>query len=144
MRSLPDCLLMLTVTKEDYLRAAYVLEEKKSSATSTELAEYLSVSKNTVSQMLNQLAADKLVSFKKYSRSIELTKKGRGIATRLTYRHRLIEKFLVDMLDRKPEKVHEEANRLEHAFSDESIEKIRQLLGEPSLDPHGRIIPKIA
>ncbi len=143
MRSLPDCLFMLTVTKEDYLRAAYVLEEKKSLATPTELAKYLSVSKNTVSQMLLRLHKERLVKYEKYSRSIELTKKGRGIAIRLTYRHRLIEKFLVDVLERKPEKVHEEANRLEHAFSDESIEKIRQLLGEPSLDPHGRTIPKI-
>ncbi len=125
-------------------RAEIRLAEKNQVVSPASLSKYLHVSKNTVSQMLLRLHKERLVKYEKYSRAIELTKKGRGIAIRLTYRHRLIERFLVDVLETKAEKVHEEANRLEHAFSDESIKKISEMLGKPNKDPHGRPIPKIA
>ena len=134
---------MVSVAIEDYLRAVFVLEERKVNVKSKDLSEYLGVSKNTVSQMLYKMSSEGLVVFKKYSRNIKLSKKGLALAKNLTFKHRLIEKFLVDVLKRSPEKVHFEAHKLEHAFSNESIKAMEKLLGNPALDPHGREIPKI-
>ena len=131
---------MISPVKEDYARAIFVLQEKNGIVTPSELTQYLHLSKNTVSQMLYKMSSEGLVEFKKYGRSIGLSKKGLALAKRLTFKHRLIEKFLVDVLKRKPEEVHGEANLLEHAFSQESIESMEKILGRPSLDPHGKPI----
>src|SRR3989338_6093228 len=101
---------MVSVAIEDYLRAVFVLEERKVNVKSKDLSEYLGVSKNTVSQMLYKMSSEGLVVFKKYSRNIKLSKKGLALAKNLTFKHRLIEKFLVDVLKRSPEKVHFEAH----------------------------------
>ena len=132
---------MMTVNREDYLRALYILEEKKSELRATDLAEYLNVSKPSVSEMVKELDKEGLVSYKKYSK-LKFTPKGRKIALKLTTKHRLIELFLRDVLKINPKNLHQEAERLEHAFSDESIEKLRGLLGNPKEDPHGELIPQ--
>ena len=131
---------MFTANKEDYLRALYILEEEKHELKSIDLAHYLNISKPSVSEMVQELNKEGLISYKKYSK-LNFTSKGRRIAQKLTSKHRLIELFLKKILKVKSDGVHEEAHRLEHAFSDESIWKIRKLLRNPKKDPHGKPIP---
>ena len=132
---------MFTASREDYLRGLYILEEEKDELKSIDLAHYLNVSKPSVSEMVKELNREGLISHKRYS-SLNFTPKGRKIAKKLTSKHRLIELFLKKILKISPKNVHEEAHRLEHAFSDTSIEKIRKLLGNPKKDPHGKPIPR--
>ncbi|MBI2208455.1 metal-dependent transcriptional regulator [Candidatus Woesearchaeota archaeon] len=132
---------MESISREDYLRAVYHLMEEKDEVRSVEVADYLSVSKPSVSEMLKNLDADGLIQYKKYSK-INLTKNGFKVAKNLTMRHRIIETFLKDMLKISPQKVHEEAHKLEHAFSQESIDKMKKLLNNPKKDPHGKPIPR--
>ena len=132
---------MFTANKEDYLRGLYILEEEKGEIKSIDLAHYLNVSKPSVSEMVQELNKEGLVSYKKYSR-LKFTSKGKKIAQKLTSKHRLIELFLKNILKIDSKNVHQEAHRLEHAFSDQSISKIRKLLGNPKKDPHGKPIPQ--
>ncbi|MBS3114251.1 metal-dependent transcriptional regulator [Candidatus Woesearchaeota archaeon] len=132
---------MFTANKEDYLRGLYLLEEEKGELKSIDLAHYLNVSKPSVSEMVRELNKEGLVSYKKYSK-LKFTPKGKKIAQKLTSRHRLIELFLKNILKINSNNIHQEAHRLEHAFSDKSIEKIRKLLGNPKKDPHGKPIPQ--
>src|SRR3989339_1011437 len=132
---------MFTANKEDYLRGLYILEEEKGKIKSIDLAHYLNVSKPSVSEMIRELNREGLIDYKKYSK-LRFTSKGRKIAKKLTSKHRLIESFLRNMLKISPKNVHQEAHRLEHAFSDESIFKMRELLGNPKKDPHGKPIPQ--
>ena len=133
---------MFTANKEDYLRGLYILKEEKGEIKSIDLAHYLNVSKPSVSEMVKELNKEGMVSYKKYSK-IKFTTKGRKIAEKLTSKHRLIEFFLKNMLKIKSNNVHREARRLEHAFSDDSIKKLRKLLGNPKKDPHGKPIPQV-
>ena len=73
---------------------------------------------------------------------IHFTKKGKNLAKNITFKHRVIEVFLHDMLQISKSKIHNEAHKLEHAFSNESITKLSELLGNPETDPHGKPIPK--
>lgn len=132
---------MYTINKEDYLRGIYILGEEKGEIRSTDLAQYLNVSKPSVSEMVRELNKNGILSYKRYSR-IRLTPKGRRIAQKLTSKHRLIELFLKKVLRISSRNLHQEANRLEHAFSDESIARLRTLLGNPKKDPHGKPIPE--
>ena len=132
---------MFTANKEDYLRALYILEEEKYELKSIDLARYLNVSKPSVSEMVKELNKEGLILYKKYSK-LRFSAKGRRIAIRLTSKHRLIELFLRNILRIRSKNIHQEAHRLEHAFSDESIGKLRKLLDNPKKDPHGKPIPQ--
>ena len=134
---------MESANKEDYLRGIYHLMEDDPDVKSVDLADYLNITKPSVSEMLQQLNREGLVEYKKYSK-LKFTSKGKKIAQKLTFKHRIIESFLKNMLRINSEDVHEEAHRLEHAFSDEAIEKLRRLLGNPKEDPHGKPIPKFS
>ncbi len=133
---------MASTSKEDYLRGIYHLMEEKQDIKSVELADYLNITKPSVSEMLQELSKEGLITYKKYSK-FKFTPKGYRIAKKLTSKHRLIETFLKNMLKIDSKNVHDEAHRLEHAFSDESIGKLRKLLGNPKKDPHGKPIPKV-
>ena len=133
---------MFTASREDYLRGLYILEEEKGQLKSIDLAHYLNVSKPSVSEMVQELNREGLLSYKKYSK-LKFTSKGKRIAQKLTSKHRLIELFLKNVLNINSKNVHQEAHRLEHAFSDESVEKIRKLLHNPKKDPHGKPIPQV-
>lgn len=132
---------MFTANREDYLRGLYILEEEKGKIKSIDLAHYLNVSKPSVSEMVKELDKEGLISYKKYSK-LNFTSKGRKLAKRLTSKHRLIELFLKNVLKIDSNNIHQEAHRLEHAFSEESIKKLRKLLGNPKKDPHGKPIPQ--
>ena len=131
----------LTSTKEDYIRAIFILELKKGKVGVTQIAQYLHLSKSTVSERLHELMAQKLIKPSLYS-SIQLTAKGKAAANKLTYKHRLIEVFLNKILKLSKSQVHNEAHKLEHAFSDLTISKLDVFLGKPKKDPHGEIIPR--
>jgi len=133
---------MESVSKEDYLRGIYHLLEEEGYVKSVDLADYLNITKPSVSEMLKELDKEELIVYRKYSK-LRFTSKGRNIARKLTLKHRIIESFLKNILKIDSENIHEEAHRLEHAFSDESIEKLRKLLGNPKEDPHGKPIPII-
>ena len=131
---------MKSASKEDYLRGIYHFMEDNKEVKSVELADYLNITKPSVSQMLQELDKEGLIDYKKYSR-LKLTDKGRKIAEKVTFKHRIIETFLKSMLKINSTEIHEEAHRLEHAFSDKSINRLRKMLGNPKLDPHGKPIP---
>jgi len=134
---------MKSASKEDYLRGIYHLMEDNKEVKSVELADYLNITKPSVSQMLQELDKEGLIDYKRYSR-LKLTDKGRKIAEKVTFKHRIIETFLKSMLKINSTEIHEEAHRLEHAFSDKSINRLRKMLGNPKLDPHGKTIPPLS
>ena len=131
---------MESISKEDYLRGIYHLLEDEGHVRSVDLADYLNITKPSVSEMLKELNKGGLIAYKKYSK-LRFTSKGKNIARKITLKHRVIESFLKNTLRIDSQNIHEEAHRLEHAFSDESIEKLRRLLGNPKEDPHGKPIP---
>ena len=131
---------MSTQSQEDYLRTIYGLYKKNMQhATSVEVADCLEVSKAAVSKMLKRLSIKKLIKIYPYSKII-LTAKGLKEAKKLTSKHRIIEVFLVDILKINKDKMHEEAHRLEHSFSDESIKKLARFLNNPKFSPRGNKI----
>lgn len=126
-------------SKENYLRALYHLKEDNGIIRSVDLADYLKVTKASVSEMLRILFKEKLIKNPRYKK-IEFTEKGKESAIAITNKHRIIEKFLQDVLKINKNKVHEESHKLEHSFSEESIEKLNSLLRNPKCCPHGKPI----
>lgn len=131
----------ITPTKEDYLRALYLMGRSRQRVGVAELARYLHLAKSTVSERIQALARQKLLAYERYS-ACTFTRRGRAIAQRLTHRHRVIEVFLHDVLHMPKNRIHAEAHRLEHAFSDEVIARLKKFLGNPQQDPHGKPIEK--
>jgi len=130
---------MINEFREDYIRAVYLISQRKGEARSKDLALYLGVSKNTVSAMLSRLRSQGYVSYQNYG-PIALSAKGTQVAKKLTEKHRLIELFLTTVLSRDPKDVHHEAGLLEHDFSAKSLAAMKRVLGNPTLDPHGNPI----
>lgn len=128
---------MITQTQEDYLRAIYILKEKGEKYPSvSEIAKHLNLSRSTVWERLQTLSKRNLIK-KGIQSSVRLTEKGNNLARKLTWKHRVIEVFLHDFLGLESKQVHEEAHKLEHAFSDELIERLSQKLNNPQICPHG-------
>jgi DtxR family transcriptional regulator, Mn-dependent transcriptional regulator len=126
---------------EDYAKAIYVLETRGSEPVSTTaLAERLDVTAGSVSAMIKKLAELDLVSHTPY-RGVRLTPQGRRTALEVIRHHRLLELFLAEVLEVPWDRVHEEAEVLEHVLSSELEEIIAAKLGNPTRDPHGDPIP---
>jgi DtxR family Mn-dependent transcriptional regulator len=126
---------------EDYLKAVFALETRLEGAVpTTALANRLGITPGSVSAMLRRLADLGLLAHEPY-RGVLLTEEGRRIALRTLRSHRLLELFLVEVLDVPWDRVHDEAERLEHAVSDDLVERIATKLGQPEFDPHGDPIP---
>ncbi len=125
---------------EDYIKHIYKLSEQGQKVTTTELADRLQLGRGTVSGMMKHLATRGLVEHRPY-RGVELSEAGRKLAIRMIRRHRLLELFLVETLGLGWEEVDEQAERLEHAVTDELIARIDAKLGHPQFDPHGAPIP---
>ena len=105
-----------------------------------QLSSALGVVPGTATTMVKALADSGLVSYEPYA-GVRLTAAGQKLAALVLRRHRLIELFLVKVLDMSWAEVHEEAERLEHAASDNLIDRIDEMLGRPAVDPHGDPIP---
>lgn len=126
---------------EDYCKAIFTLELRGDGAVSTTaLAERLSITPGSVSAMLRKLVELGLVEHVPY-RGVTLTASGRSVALEVLRHHRLIELFLAETLDMPWDRVHEEAEVLEHVISEELERLIAAKLGDPRIDPHGDPIP---
>jgi DtxR family Mn-dependent transcriptional regulator len=133
---------MATSTVEDYLKCILMEEQRNPSAlvaTGT-IAESLDVAPGTVTAMVKTLAESGLLRHEPYS-GVRLTRAGRQLAIHVLRRHRLVELFLVQVMGLDWSEVHDEAEHLEHAVSDRVIQRMDDMLGHPSVDPHGDPIP---
>src|SRR5262245_14146501 len=131
---------MLSASVEDYTKAIYALEERYGVASTTALAARLGVSAPAVSAMVKKLATLGYVSHVRY-RGVRLTDEGRRVALEVLRHHRLLETYLVEELGVPWDRVHAEAEVLEHVLSEGLEERIAAKLGEPTHDPHGDPIP---
>ncbi|QDT36925.1 metal-dependent transcriptional regulator [Stratiformator vulcanicus] len=133
---------MPSLTVENYLKSILQvgLRTDHQVVSTGRLAEELGVSPGTVTSMLKTLSDAELAAYTPYE-GVELTEKGRTHAIKVLRRHRLIELFLVKTLNLTWDQVHEEAEHMEHAVSDQLIDAIDEFLGSPTTDPHGDPIP---
>ncbi|MGW8264830.1 MAG: metal-dependent transcriptional regulator [Longimicrobiales bacterium] len=133
----------LSRSVEDYLKAIYSLCESGAVATTSSVAEALEVQPASVTGMVKRLAESGFLEHVPY-RGVQLTDAGIREALRILRRHRILETYLAERLGFRWEDVHQEAERLEHAASDELIERMAAALDNPSHDPHGAPIPTSA
>jgi len=129
---------MITVSKEDYLKAILEAESEGESVISATLAHWLSVSAPAVTMAMRRLKRDGLVRIGTDGQ-VGLTPAGRKIARRLALRHHLIERMLAEMFGMEWYKVHDEAERLEHAVSPDFEAKLLARLGKQAACPHGSL-----
>ncbi len=130
----------LSRSVEDYLKAIYALSEHGDTASTSAIAEALDIQPASVTGMVKRLAEGGLVEHVPY-KGVRLTDPGTKEALRVVRRHRILETYLCERLGYSWDDVHEEAERLEHAASDQLIEQMSRALGAPSHDPHGAPIP---
>jgi len=128
---------------EDYLKVIYKLELESGSAQTSAIADALAIAPPSVSGMVKRLADAELVTHVPY-RGVELTEAGRRQALRMLRRHRILESYLIGHLGYDWDDVDREAERLEHAVSDDLVERMAVKLGNPTHDPHGAPIPSAA
>src|SRR3954451_23721260 len=126
----------LTRSVEDYLKAIYRLSPEGRPASTSDIAHLLALSAPSVSGMVKRLSELGLLEHAPY-KGVQLTDTGRRAALRMVRRHRLIEAYLVQFLDYSWDTVHQEAERLEHAVTDQLVERMAGALGHPTTDPHG-------
>jgi DtxR family Mn-dependent transcriptional regulator len=131
---------MYTPVVEDYLKAIWTLQQTETPVSTSRIAERLGLSPAAVTAMVKRLAEQNLLRHEPYY-GVRLTPSGELAGIRIIRRHRVLELFLTDVLGYEWDRVHDEAERLEHAASDELIERLARLLGGPERDPHGSAIP---
>lgn len=134
--------MISTPATEEYLQAVYTLADEGASVIAARIVQFLGVSAPAVSEMLHRLEREGLLSFDE-RKELRLTARGKEAADSIVRRHRLAERFLVDMLGYEWWKTHEEAERLEHAMSPEMVERLRAALGDPQTCPHGNPMPGV-
>jgi DtxR family Mn-dependent transcriptional regulator len=127
---------------EDYTKAIYALQRRTGpeGVSTNDLAERLGVTPASVSAMLKKLADRGLVNHEPY-RGVQLTEDGERVALEVLRHHRLLELYLAEHLGVPWDRVHEEAEALEHVISEELEARIAAKLGNPTHDPHGDPIP---
>src|SRR5215213_10595414 len=126
---------------EDYAKAIYALESRGTEAvTTTALAERLGVTAASASGMVRKLCELELVAHEPY-KGVRLTARGVEVALEVLRHHRLLELYLAESLGVPWDRVHAEAEVLEHVLSEELEDLIAQKLGNPTRDPHGDPIP---
>jgi DtxR family transcriptional regulator, Mn-dependent transcriptional regulator len=129
---------------EDYCKAIFTLESRGDGPVATNpLAERLAITPGSVSAMLKRLGELGLIEHLPY-RGVRLTVDGRKVALEVIRHHRLIELFLAEALEMPWDRVHDEAEVLEHVISEELEQLIAAKLGDPTFDPHGDPIPSAA
>ncbi len=132
--------MSISQSVEDYLKVIYILQTEGDGATTTNIADALSVSSASVTNMLKRLASLKLITHKSYQ-GATLTEAGTKIALEVLRHHRLLELYLKEMMGYSWDEVHDEAEKLEHHISEQFEDKIAELLNHPTHDPHGDPIP---
>ncbi len=131
---------MPTQPIQDYLKAIYELHAEEGRVTTTALARRMDVAAASATSMIKKLAALGLVRHEPYQ-GVVLEAPGEQVALEMIRHHRLVESFLADVLGVPWDAVHEEAERWEHVLSEEVEERIDEVLGFPTNDPHGSPIP---
>ena len=130
----------LSESIQHYLREIYKLNSEEGKVTVTALARRLHVSDPSASAMVKKLTALSLARHERY-RGVELTPAGERVALEVIRHHRLLELYLAETLGLDVDDVHDEADRLEPALSEELEQRIDKALGYPTHDPHGDPIP---
>lgn len=130
----------VTATIEEYLEGIYRLEEKSGVARTSEIVKLLQVAPGTVTNTVERLEKESLVTHVPY-KGVRLTKKGRKIAINVIRRHRLSERLLTDILNVEWSEAHQIACKLEHSFTGDLLKKLEKALGHPKTCPHGNPIP---
>ncbi|GAC1457294.1 MAG: metal-dependent transcriptional regulator [Candidatus Limnocylindrales bacterium] len=127
---------------EEYLQAIYTLADENGSVISARLATFLGVSPPATSEMVHRLERDGLVTLDE-RKELHFTSTGQAAANSIVRRHRLAERFLVEVLGFAWWKTHEEAERLEHAMSPEMESRMTAVLADPQTCPHGNPMPGV-
>ena len=125
---------------EDYLKNIYKIQVSEGRASTSSLSEKLQISPASVSEMIKKLADEGSLTHTPY-KGVELTESGKRAALKIVRKHRLWEMFLVEVLRFGWDEIDEEAERFEHIMSEKMEDKIDEVLGFPSVDPHGDPIP---
>lgn len=131
---------MQNISKEDYLGIIYKCKDENGEIKPNVIAEKLHISNAAVTDMLKKLSRDGHIIYEKY-KGIRLTNSGDEYARNMVRRHRIWEVFLNQVVGLPWDKVHDEANRLEHSGSDDLINRLEEMLEFPEYDPHGDPIP---
>jgi len=131
---------MLSNAVRDYMKQIYLLERRDGKATTSALADAMGVSAASATSMVKKLAGLGFVEHSKYH-GVTLTPEGEKVALEVLRHHRLLEVYLTQTLGLSWDKVHTEAERLEHVLSEELEAEIDRVLGYPATDPHGDPIP---
>lgn len=131
---------MLSEAIQNYLKIIYELQSAHGPVSTSAVAERMEVAAASATAMLKRLAGMKLLRHSPYQ-GVTLTRAGERIALEVVRHHRLLELYLAQVLGYSWDMVHDEAERLEHAISEEFEERIDAQLGRPSRDPHGDPIP---
>lgn len=134
--------IFTTQSTQDYLKHIYELTDCGQPASTNDLARQLKVKPASVTGMIQKMAEEKpaLVAYQKHQ-GVTLTPAGKKAALEVIRHHRLLETWLVQTLGYSWDEVHEEAERLEHAISEDLEARIAAALGHPTRDPHGELIP---
>ena len=131
---------MQTQTNENYLKAIYFLSQENIDVSITELSKKMEVSKPTVNNMVKKMQEKGWLHYEKY-KPIKLTVKGKSLGALIVRRHRLTEMFLSQIMGFGWEEVHDIAEEIEHISSTLFFDRMDEILGFPTLDPHGSPIP---
>lgn len=131
---------MASQTEENYLKTLFNLAQESGQVNISELANKLAVSKPTVNSMVKTMQKNGWVDYEKY-KPVTLTQKGKKAAALVIRKHRLTEMFLVNEMKFGWEEVHEIAEQMEHIHAPKFFERMDEMLGFPTIDPHGSPIP---
>lgn len=131
---------MISQTEENYLKALYNLTYLKGEATVNEISKRLDIKMPTVNSMMKKLSEKGFVRYESY-KPLKLTEEGKKEAALIIRKHRLTEMYLVEKMGFAWDEVHQIAEQIEHIHSPEFFTKMDQLLGYPTVDPHGSPIP---
>ena len=134
---------MHTEATEMYLITVYRLTRLAPRASTKDIATLLNISQPSVSEQLKRLTQQGYLNYQ-WREGATLTEKGERIAINVLRKHRLLETFLVQMAGYELDEVHEEACDMEHAISNRLADRLDEMLGHPSVDPHGHPIPSKA
>ena len=126
---------------EQYLKVIFKLTEDGGVAKTTDIASALDIAPASVTEMLHKLADKGFIRHTAY-KGATLTPKGRGIAKKIARKHRLLERFLSDIVGVRGASGHKQACKMEHALSDEAEHNLCKVLNHPQECPHGKPIPK--
>src|SRR5690606_25090682 len=126
----------ISAAMEDYLKAIYRIQQDQDRVTTQALATELGLSSASVTNMVKRLADLSMVEHNRYY-GVRLTEAGTKVALEVIRHHRLLELYLAEAMGFEWDKVHDEAERLEHHVSTEFETRMDELLGHPEYDPHG-------